>query len=230
MRFKGKEDMVGYAKRSTSSYEPQASHATGRHSASRVCAGMVRCELCGQAQWKPRLFSRHEGHQYSLAGAKGCFARSRVESCFVRFRRRNHRRTNGIHFGVSVPAFDWLCDGRWIVASRRSPVGRPNAKLLSTDGRQFRQFCLGDGIKHLQADTISTLWVGYSDEGIYGAPLSAAVNQAISQGSPPGQRLVIQEGVADGQFTDGAAVLKVLAVKNIAARLNSSRDDQRAVK
>jgi len=30
------------------------------------------------------------------------------------------------------------------------------------------EFCLGDGVEHLQADKAGRLWVGYCDEGVYG--------------------------------------------------------------
>ncbi len=66
------------------------------------------------------------------------------------------------------PRFDRLPDGQWIWTEGRSLDGHPNATLLSANGEVARRYCLGDGIKHLQADSAGTLWVGYSDEGIYG--------------------------------------------------------------
>jgi hypothetical protein len=43
-----------------------------------------------------------------------------------------------------------------------------NAKLYDPAGKPIREFSLGDGINHVQADAQGNLWVGYFDEGVYG--------------------------------------------------------------
>lgn len=59
-----------------------------------------------------------------------------------------------------------------IVAPRcfRSGDGshEPNATVYDRNGRQQRKFFLGDGIEHVQTDGNGNIWVGYSDEGVYG--------------------------------------------------------------
>lgn len=43
-----------------------------------------------------------------------------------------------------------------------------NAKVYDSAGVLRREFLLGDGISHVQADASGNIWVGYSDEGVYG--------------------------------------------------------------
>jgi hypothetical protein len=43
-----------------------------------------------------------------------------------------------------------------------------NAEVYGNDGRLRSEFCLGDGLEHVQADTQGRIWVGYTDEGVYG--------------------------------------------------------------
>ena len=43
-----------------------------------------------------------------------------------------------------------------------------NAEVYGKDGRRRREFLLGDGIKKIQTDSEGKIWVGYSDEGVYG--------------------------------------------------------------
>lgn len=43
-----------------------------------------------------------------------------------------------------------------------------NARVYRADGSLEVDFCLGDGIEHVQADRAGRLWVGYFDEGIFG--------------------------------------------------------------
>lgn len=42
-----------------------------------------------------------------------------------------------------------------------------NARIFGLDGT-FREFCLGDGIQHVQTDVSGRIWVGYFDEGVCG--------------------------------------------------------------
>jgi hypothetical protein len=63
-------------------------------------------------------------------------------------------------------------DNLLVVAQRsqRSSDGthEQNAKVYRADGALAAEFCLGDGIEHVQADKAGRLWVGYFDEGIFG--------------------------------------------------------------
>jgi hypothetical protein len=43
-----------------------------------------------------------------------------------------------------------------------------NARVYRANGSIENEFCLGDGIGHVQADNAGHLWVGYFDEGIFG--------------------------------------------------------------
>ena len=78
-------------------------------------------------------------------------------------------------FGLTstFPKIEMLPDGEiLVVASRcfRNPDGshEMNAKVYGTDGKQNREFLLGDGINHIQTDAEGRIWVGYFDEGIFG--------------------------------------------------------------
>ena len=59
-----------------------------------------------------------------------------------------------------------------VVASRclRHPDGsfELNAKVYDPTGKPKREFLLGDGINHVQADAKGNVWVAYFDEGVYG--------------------------------------------------------------
>jgi hypothetical protein len=59
-----------------------------------------------------------------------------------------------------------------VVASRcrRKPDGsyEMNAKVYGEDGHLRREFLLGDGIHKVQTNNEGKIWVGYSDEGVYG--------------------------------------------------------------
>jgi hypothetical protein len=63
-------------------------------------------------------------------------------------------------------------DDLLVVASRcqrfKDGTHEMNARVYSADGSIECEFCLGDGIEHLQADSEGRIWVGYFDEGIFG--------------------------------------------------------------
>lgn len=78
-------------------------------------------------------------------------------------------------FGLTAtfPKIEVLPDGEiLVVASRcfRNPDGshEMNGKIYGPDGRQKREFLLGDGINHVQTDAEGHIWVGYFDEGVFG--------------------------------------------------------------
>jgi hypothetical protein len=63
-----------------------------------------------------------------------------------------------------------LPGGRWLLArGRAAGPFDPNATVLAPDGTVERRFHIGDGIAELQADATGALWVGYYDEGVFGA-------------------------------------------------------------
>jgi len=63
-------------------------------------------------------------------------------------------------------------DNVLVVAPRcqrsRDGTHEQNAQVYRADGSLAAEFCLGDGIEHVQADKAGRLWVGYFDEGIFG--------------------------------------------------------------
>jgi hypothetical protein len=79
-----------------------------------------------------------------------------------------------------LPKFDRLADGRWIVTDARCRPGETNARILAPGGALLSRIHLGDGIAHLQCDSLGGIWVCYFDEGIFGSPASD------ENGEPPG--------------------------------------------
>lgn len=73
---------------------------------------------------------------------------------------------------VAHPMVDVLADGTFLVVGARckwSPEGSElNALAIDQWGRIVRRGCLGDGIQHLQVGSDGMIWVGYSDEGVFG--------------------------------------------------------------
>jgi hypothetical protein len=83
------------------------------------------------------------------------------------------RETRMFGLTATFPQIEMLPDGEiLVVASRcsRNPDGshEMNAKVYDQDGRQAREFLLGDGINHVQTDAEGCIWVGYFDEGVFG--------------------------------------------------------------
>src|SRR5258708_10128403 len=77
-------------------------------------------------------------------------------------------------FGLTAnfPKIEMLPGGEiLVVASRcfRNPDGshEMNAKVYGPDGKENREFLLGDGISHIQTNSEGRIWVGYFDEGIF---------------------------------------------------------------
>lgn len=67
----------------------------------------------------------------------------------------------------SCPIVDQFPDGRWLVTEARSD-GSGNARVFSREGVQQTRIELGDGINHVKIDDEQNIWVGWSDEGIFG--------------------------------------------------------------
>jgi hypothetical protein len=74
-----------------------------------------------------------------------------------------------------------------MVATRcqRFPDGthEMNAKIFDSSGSLKREFLLGDGIEHVQADVRGNIWVGYFDEGpgSFWPPQSDEISIGIAQ-------------------------------------------------
>jgi len=64
--------------------------------------------------------------------------------------------------------FDRLGAKSWLVAAARCRIGESNARIFDEQGSITRAFCVGDGIKKIQCDSGSNIWVGYFDEGVFG--------------------------------------------------------------
>jgi hypothetical protein len=67
------------------------------------------------------------------------------------------------------PIVDRFPDGRWLVADSRSEPTIANGRIFSADGTAVGAITLGDGIEHLAFAPDWSLWVGYFDEGVFGA-------------------------------------------------------------
>ena len=83
------------------------------------------------------------------------------------------RETRLFGLNATFPQIEMLPEGEiLVVASRcfRNSDGTHeiNAKVFGADGKQNREFLLGDGINHVQTDAEGRIWVGYFDEGIFG--------------------------------------------------------------
>lgn len=76
---------------------------------------------------------------------------------------------------IEIPAGSWpkvdcLADGRWLITSRRAVPSESNARLFEADGAAAGAFAVGDGIEHVRCAADGTIWVGYSDEGVFSGP------------------------------------------------------------
>lgn len=72
----------------------------------------------------------------------------------------------------ALPFVQPMPGGRVLVVGARSAWtvdgGEQNATIHGPDGEVEARACLGDGIKHVLSTDSGSVWVGYSDEGIYG--------------------------------------------------------------
>jgi hypothetical protein len=60
-------------------------------------------------------------------------------------------------------------DGRWLVIEARTEPETSNAFIFAPDKSLIRSFYAGDGIQSLFLDSRDRIWIGYFDEGIFGA-------------------------------------------------------------
>ncbi|HLJ88123.1 MAG TPA: hypothetical protein VKZ53_14975 [Candidatus Angelobacter sp.] len=70
---------------------------------------------------------------------------------------------------ATFPMVQTLPGNRVLVVAARC-ASRPgfNARVYGPNGSLLDEFCLGDGIEHVQADSSGRVWVGYFDEGVLG--------------------------------------------------------------
>src|SRR5215510_5239180 len=102
---------------------------------------------------------------------------------------------------ATFPQIEMLPNGEILVVAPRCERFQDgghelNAQVYDRTGTLRREFLLGDGIEHVQADARGNIWVGYFDEGVYGnfgwggaegpTPLGAA---GLSCFSAEGERL-----------------------------------------
>lgn len=73
---------------------------------------------------------------------------------------------------MAHPAIQPMPGGELLVVGARcrwTPVRvEPNAALFAEDGSLLRTAVVGDGVQHLRSTSTGEIWVGYSDEGVYG--------------------------------------------------------------
>ena len=65
------------------------------------------------------------------------------------------------------PRFCRFGDGRWLIVASRTQ-GKPNARVLTSEGTLLHRLMLGDGIEHVALDANDRIWVGWFDEGMFG--------------------------------------------------------------
>lgn len=89
---------------------------------------------------------------------------------------------------------EMLSDNEILVVASRCERDEMNAQVYDRVGTLKREFVLGDGIEHVQADARGNVWVGYFDEGVYGnfglgvdglTPLGAAGLSCFSPNGKP---------------------------------------------
>lgn len=121
--------------------------------------GILRCDQDWFSDAAPRTELGDPARVSVRDGARGRLSRfdGVLESDFVE-----------TDLAYPFPAFDRLPGGDWVIANPRCAPGENNAAVISGSDSARRDFCLGDGIQHLQCDEQGTIWVGYFDEGIFG--------------------------------------------------------------
>ena len=96
----------------------------------------------------------------------------------------------GEDVAINVPVMLWAAidrfpDGRWLIAARRANAGEANGVIFAPDGTRQKAIALGDGIGHLGCAADGSIWVGYFDEGVFGATVgSGGLVQFDERGHP----------------------------------------------
>ncbi|MEK4229518.1 hypothetical protein [Solibacillus sp. FSL H8-0538] len=74
-----------------------------------------------------------------------------------------------IKLPLFVDRMDQFSDGCYLFVSSRIAIDEgPNAIIANNQGKIVSQLLLGDGINYMQIDDSDRIWVGYTDEGVYG--------------------------------------------------------------
>ena len=81
------------------------------------------------------------------------------------------RETHLFGLNATFPKIEVLPGGEILVVASRcfrksDGTHEMNAKVYGADGKQNREFLLGDGINHVQTDAEGRIWVGYFDEAM----------------------------------------------------------------
>jgi hypothetical protein len=71
--------------------------------------------------------------------------------------------------GFFCPKIQRFLDGRWLAIDPRTDADTPNAFVFDPDGKLIQSFYAGDGIETAVVDRSNRIWVGYFDEGVFGA-------------------------------------------------------------
>ena len=69
----------------------------------------------------------------------------------------------------SFPLLQRFVDGRWLIVEPRNASVAPNAFIFDKSGTPIHAFYVGDGIQMVVVDRKDKIWIGYFDEGIFGA-------------------------------------------------------------
>lgn len=67
------------------------------------------------------------------------------------------------------PSVQRFADGRWLIVEPRTEELDPNAYIFEPDGSFSHSFYAGDGIEAVLIDKLDRIWIGYFDEGVFGA-------------------------------------------------------------
>jgi hypothetical protein len=112
----------------------------------------------------------------TLTSGRASFARTRTEHQYSALvtvgADSNYREIWLPDLTATFPIVESFPDGDILVVAPRCRYSESqqqlNAKVFTRDGAAKREFLLGDGIEHVQADNAGNIWVGYCDEGVYG--------------------------------------------------------------
>ena len=126
--------------------------------------------------WVPET-ARDEIFGYIKAESGATFPVTRVDLAYtgrvVIASANETRYCNLPDLNFAFPRVQVLPDGEILAASTRCRRWKDgsydlNARVYRPDGALKSEFCLGDGIEHMQTDTSGRIWVGYFDEGVFG--------------------------------------------------------------
>jgi hypothetical protein len=111
------------------------------------------------------------------------------------------RRIDGKTFGF--PLVQRFSDGRWLVIEARTDARANNAFVFSPEGSEINSFYAGDGIQAVIVDRRDKIWIGYFDEGVFGAfnPTPPQGDKSYRYG-PSGLLRMDDKGTIEFAFND----------------------------